>query len=141
MPNLLEGPIAVRLYQMRMSRIQQTLGLSEDRARVIVDRWKQYDREFVESASRINPLRHSFDEILRSPTSEEEKNTRLKPLLDQFLILHTQQDQSRHRFEDDIRANLSTAQQVRLILLVEDMHQELGETLREAIRERRRGRE
>lgn len=139
LPNLQSGPLADRLFQMRMSRIQQNLGLSEERAKAITMRWKQYDGEFLDGAKRMDPLREKFNRILRCPSSEEEKNNRLKPLLEQFLVIHADQERARRRFEEDMRANLSPAQQVRLILLMEDLHHELGEILREAVREHRKG--
>ena len=140
MPNLQDGPLAARLFQLRMSRIQQTLGLSEDQARTITERWKRYDVEFMNSAQRMDPIRQRFNEVLRGPGSEDEKNTQLKPILDQFVAQRVQQEQARHRFEEDMRANLSTAQQVRLIILMEDLHHELGAILRQAMHERRQGR-
>lgn len=137
MPNLQEGPLAARLFKMRMTRIQQTLGLPEEQARSIAERWKRYDLEFMNSALRIDPLRQHFNEVLRGPGSEDEKNAQLKPILAQFLAQRGQQEQARHRFEEELRANLSTAQQVRLIILMEDLHHELGEILREAMHEQR----
>jgi len=139
MPNLQEGPLAARLFKMRMSRIQQTLGLSEEQARAIAERWKRYDLEFMNSAQRQDPLRQKFNEILRGPATEDEKNSQLKPLVEQFLAQRSQQEQARHRFEEDLRSNLGTAQQVRLLILMEDLHRELGEILREAMHEHRQG--
>jgi hypothetical protein len=139
LPNLQSGPLAERLFQMRMSRIQQTLGLSDERARAIATRWKQYDLEFMNGSKRMDPLREQFNQVLRCTSTEEEKSARLKPLLEQFLALRTEQERAQHRFEEELRANLSPAQQVRLILLMEDLHHELREILREAVREHRKG--
>lgn len=141
MPNLQEGPVAARLYNLRMCRIQKTLGLPEEQAKAITERWKRYDAEFMNSAKRLDPLRQKSNEILRGPAGEDEKNLQLKPLLDQFIAERAQQERARHRFEEDMRANLSPAQQVRLILLMEELHQELMEIVRQTMREHRRGQE
>ena len=47
-----QGFLGHRLRQIRMSRIQEVLNLSEDRARAIAARWERYDREFMERARR-----------------------------------------------------------------------------------------
>lgn len=69
------------------------------------------------------------------PGTEEEKNAKLKPLMDQFISLRSQQDAGRKQFEEDIRAGLTPAQQARLILVMDEIQQRLRESLRE-VRER-----
>jgi hypothetical protein len=48
--------------------------------------------------------------------------------------LRHQQEDARRRFETEILQNLAPAQQVRMILLVEDIQSRIRETLREARR-------
>jgi len=139
-PNLQDGPLAARLFQLRMSRIQQTLGLPEEQAKAIAERWKRFDVEFMSSAQRLGSLRQRFNEILRGPGTEDEKGAQLKPLLEQFLAQRGQQEQARHRFEEDLRGSFKPAQQARLILLMEDLHHELGDIMKETMREQRQGR-
>ena len=129
---LSENPhFMARLYQIRVNRIQQTLGVSEDRAKVVAERWARWDREHMDRGQQAGQLREQFQKILMSPDKEEEKNAKLKPLLDQFMALRLQQEAGRRQFEEDIRTGLSPAQQARLILVMEDIQQKLRESLRE----------
>ena len=118
-----------RLFQIRASRIQQVLGLSEDRARLVAERWGRWDREHMDRGEQAGNLRKQFNQILMSPDKEEEKNAKLKPLLDQFVAIRLQQEAGRKQFEEDIRAGLSPAQQARLILVMEEINQKLREVL------------
>ncbi|MBK8727215.1 MAG: hypothetical protein IPL96_14560 [Holophagaceae bacterium] len=128
------GVLGQRLMQIRMNRIQEVLGLPEERARVIAERWERYDRDFMERARHIGELRGRFNQILLGPGGEDEKNQRIKPHLDQFMELRRQQADLKKGFEDDIRAQLSPAQQVRLIILVEELQQRIREALKESLK-------
>ena len=119
------------LARFRMDQLQQTVGLPEDQARAVVDRWSRYDREQFEKTQQIHQIRRRFNDILLGPGSEEEKNAKVRPMLDQFVELRRQQVDLKFRFEDDIRAKLSPAQQVRLILHVEEMQRRVAEALRQ----------
>ena len=124
-----EGPLAAQLHSLRMSRLQESMGMPPVQARQVADRWGIYDREFMENAHRIQALRTQFNQILVGPGSEEDKGARLKPLLEQYLDHRKRQAEAKARFEDDIRAQLSPAQQARLIMLVENMTRRIQEGL------------
>lgn len=132
-------PVLAHLLQMRTVRIQQSLGIPEDRAKNLAERWTRHDGEMMERARQAASLRAQFNEVLFSSASEEEKSVRIKPTLDRFLAFRTQQHEARRRFEEDIRTGLSPAQQVRLLLLMEEMQRNLRQGLRETLREGRRG--
>ena len=51
-----------------------------------------------------------------------------------------QQAELKTRFEDDIRSGLTPAQQVRLIILVDDLTRQIREGIRETLKEGRPGR-
>ena len=124
------------LARFRMDQLQQTVGLQEDQARAVVERWARYDREQFEKTRQIQALRRRFNDILIGPGTEEEKNAKVRPLLDQFVELRRQQAELKFRFEEDIRARLSPAQQVRLVLHVEEMQRRVVEALRQGLAER-----
>lgn len=119
------------LARFRLDQLQQTVGLPEDQARAVVERWNRYDREQFDKTREIQDLRRRFNDILVGPGTEEEKNAKVKPLLDQFVGLRRQQMELKLRFEEDIRARLSPAQQVRLIIQVDDMQRRMVEALRQ----------
>ena len=119
------------LVRYRMEQLQQTVGLPEDQARAVVDRWSRYDREQFDKTQQIQQIRRKFNDILMGPGSEDEKSAKVRPLLEQFVELRRQQAELKFKFEEDIRARLSPAQQVRLITHVEEMQRRMLEALRQ----------
>jgi hypothetical protein len=121
------------LARFRMDQLQQTVGLPEEQARSVVERWSRYDREQFEVTKQLQQIRHRFNDILLGPGTEEDKNARVRPLLEQFVELRRQQKELKIRFEDDIRLRLSPAQQVRLIIQVEEMQRRVVEAIRQGL--------
>lgn len=121
------------LARFRLNQLQQSIGLPEDQARAVVERWSRYDREQFEKTQQIQQIRRQFNDILLGPGSEEEKNAKVRPMLDHFVDLRRQQADLKFKFEDDIRGKLSPAQQVRLIVQVEDMQRRVVEALRQGL--------
>lgn len=119
------------LVRFRLEQLQQTVGLPEDQARAVVERWSRYDREQFDKTQQIQQIRRKFNDILMGPGTEDEKNAKVRPLLEQFVELRRQQADLKFRFEEDIRARLSPAQQVRLITHVEEMQRRMVEALRQ----------
>ncbi|MBS1766101.1 MAG: hypothetical protein JST05_01670 [Acidobacteria bacterium] len=125
------------LLQFRAKRLRDGLGLSNAQADAIAERWGRFDQEHFARQRQIATLRLRFNDILMGPESEDRKSELIKPLLAQFQDLRRQQEDARHRFEDDIRAGLSPAQQARLILMVDDLNKKILDALRERRQERR----
>jgi hypothetical protein len=138
-PEVPQAPEAIRRFMMQ--RIQDRVGLSDAQAQKVVDRWQRYFREHTERQRQINQLRQRFQDILLGPGGEEQKSARVKPLLDQFMELRRQQAEAKFRFEDDIRADLSPAQQARLVVTVEEIINQMMKALenRPLLREMRKG--
>lgn len=126
---LADPRFTARLFQIRSYRIQQGVGLPEDRARALAERWGRWDQEHLARGQQAADIRDRFNQILMGPDREEEKNAKLKPLMDQFMSLRQQQEEGRHRFEEDIRQGLTAAQQARLILVMDEINQKLREGL------------
>ncbi len=135
-PPLVQAGEERSLARFRMEQLQQTVGLPEEQARIVVERWSRYDREQFELTKQIQQIRRHFNDILLGPGTEEDKNAKVRPLLDQFVELRRQQKDLKFRFEDDIRARLSPAQQVRLIIQVEEMQRRVVEALRQGFANR-----
>ena len=129
-----EGHLLAQFYQLRVTRIQQTLGISEDRARALAERWGRWDRDLMERGRQMMQLRAQFNQVLLGAGTEDEKSAKVKPLIDQFLDLRQQQEDAKHRFEAEILKSLTPAQQARMIILVEDIQSRIRETLRDARR-------
>jgi Spy/CpxP family protein refolding chaperone len=128
------------LARFRLDQLQQSVGLPEAQARAVVERWARYDQDQFEKTRQIQQLRRRFNDILLGPGAEEDKSAKVRPLLEQFVDLRRQQADLKLKFEDDIRARLSPAQQVRLILHVEEMQRRMVDALRQGIGNRPGGR-
>ena len=125
------------LLQFRAKRLKEGLALSDAQAEAIAQRWSRFDQEHFAHQRQIAALRLRFNDILMGPEPEDRKSELLKPLVAQFLDLRHQQEDARHRFEEDIRSGLSAAQQARLILMVDDLNRKIIEALRERRQEHR----
>jgi Spy/CpxP family protein refolding chaperone len=136
LPSFAQAEEGRPLARFRMEQLQQSTGLPEEQARAIVDRWARYDREQFEKSQQLHQIRQRFNDILLGPGSEEEKNAKVRPLLDQFVELRRQQADLKFRFEDDIRGRLTPAQQVRLILQVEELQRRVADALHRGAAER-----
>lgn len=126
--------VMAQFFELRVTRIQQTLGFPEDKARGLAERWGRWDRDFIERGRQMLAIRAQFNQVLVGPGSEDEKSVRIRPLVDKFIDLRRQQEEGKRRFEADLLQALTPAQQARMILLVEDIQSKIRETLREARR-------
>ncbi|HWQ10401.1 MAG TPA: hypothetical protein VN436_14875 [Holophaga sp.] len=124
-----QGNILLRLHRVRSERLQQALGIPEDKARAIADRWGQFDLDNRDLRKRIRQLHEQVNGLLFGPLPEDDKNARIRPLMEQFAILQRQQLELRRRFEEDVRNALSPAQQGRLILVVDEIQRALIEEI------------
>jgi hypothetical protein len=140
LPGVAQAEDGRPLARFRMDQLQQAVGLPEPQARAVVDRWARYDQDQFEKIRQIHQIRRQFNDILLGPGAEEEKNAKVRPLLEQFLELRRQQAELKVKFEDDIRTRLSPAQQVRLILHVEEMQRRVADALRQGFPNRPGGR-
>jgi len=140
LPGVAQAEDGRPLARFRMDQLQQAVGLPEPQARAVVDRWARYDQDQFEKMRQIHQIRRQFNDILLGPGAEEDKNAKVRPLLEQFMELRRQQAELKVKFEDDIRARLSPAQQVRLILHVEEMQRRVADALRQGFPNRPGGR-
>ena len=58
------------LMTLRTQRISQTLGVSDDKAKSIAQRWSVYDRDFLQRAHLMMQVRNQFYQILIGPGDE-----------------------------------------------------------------------
>ena len=126
--------IVRELHEIRTRKLQQSLGLTEEKAKSIADQWSQFDENSFSRRQQLGQLRQQMNVTLMGPGSEEDKNKKLQPVIEQLSGLRQQQQDARKRFEEDIRGNLTPAQQGRFILLVD----EFQKSVQEAIQERRK---
>jgi len=125
-----QGEILARLHRMRVERLQQSLGIPEGRARAIADRWAQFDQDGRNYRQRMKQLQKQIGGILFGPLTEDEKNARIRPLMEQYSSLRQQHEDLRRKFEAEIRDPLTPAQQGRLLLLMEEIQHAMFEAIR-----------
>ena len=123
--------IVARLHEIRSKKLQQALGLTEEKANAIADRWSLFDEDSFSRRQQLGQLRQQMNATLVGPGSEEDKNKKLQPVVDQLTGLRQQQEATRKRFEEDIRGSLTPAQQGRFILLVDEFQKSLQEAIQE----------
>lgn len=123
--------IVARLHEIRSRKLQESLGLTEEKAKAIADRWSQFDEDSFSRRQQAGRLRQQMNETLVGPGSEEDKNKKLKPIVDQLSALRQQQEGARKAFEEDIRGSLTPAQQGRFILMVDEFQKSLQEAIQE----------
>lgn len=128
-PGQRQGEGAQAFRQIVMQRLQDRVGLSDAQTRQVADRWERFNREHFDRQRQMAQLRQRFEDILMGPGDENQKSARVKPLLDQFMDLRKQQVESKQRFEEDIRAGLSAAQQARLVVTVDEIIQQIAKRL------------
>ena len=125
------GQVLQVIRQFIMQRLQDRVGLSDAQARQVSDRWERFNRAHFERQQQMGELRRRFQDILLGPGDEDQKSAKVKPLLEQFLDLRKQQVEAKQRFEDDIRAGLSPAQQARLVVTVDEITEQIRERLKD----------
>lgn len=128
--------IVAVLHELRSTRLQRALGLSEEKANTIADRWGLFDEESFSRRQLMGKLRQEMNATLTGPGSEDEKSRKLKPVVEELSALRQQQEASRKRFEEDIRGSLTPAQQGRFILLVDEFQKSLQDAIQEQRKER-----
>ena len=128
--------IATMLHELRSKKLQRSLGLTEEKANGIADRWAQFDEDSFSRRVQMGQLRHQMNATLMGPGSEEDKNLKLKPVVEELGGLRQQQEASRKRFEEDIRGSLTPAQQGRFILLVDEFQKSIQDAIQEQRKEK-----
>ncbi len=123
--------IVRELHEIRTRKLQQSLGLTEEKARAIADRWAKFDENSFANRQQMVQLRQQMNATLMGPGSEDDKNKKLQPVVEQLTGLRQQQQDARKRFEEDIRGSLTPAQQGRFILLVDEFQKSLLEAIQE----------
>ncbi len=126
-----KGPLKLRLHQFRAERLQQLLGVSSEKANGIADRWDQYDEDSQDHRQSTRKLHRQVNDILLSSLPEDEKSAKIQPLMDQLATLRQQQEELRRKFENDIRATLTPAQQGRFVLAVEEIQKAMLQAIKQ----------
>lgn len=127
---LLHARLRARLQEIRSQRIQKALGVPDSKANAIADRWGRFEQETAERRQGIRAARQQVQDALLGPGSEDDKNARVRPAIERFSALRKAQLDARGKWEEEIKAMLTPAQQGRFILLAEDFQREVQASMR-----------
>jgi len=125
------------MRQGLMKRMQKNLNLTDSQVASMEKKLEAREREVKGFNDKIRALQPKIQGIMKGGGSTEEKNAKLKPLVDEWFALRYQRDTvSREQFEQSFRAGLDPMQQVRLTLGMESLRDEMKNRLRDRLQSR-----
>jgi hypothetical protein len=131
------GDLRERMRQGLMKRMQKNLNLTDSQVASMEKKLEAREREMKGFNDKIRALQPKIQGIMKGGGSTEEKNAKLKPLVDEWFALRYQRDTvSREQFEQSFRAGLDPMQQVRLTLGMESLRDEMKNRLRDRLQSR-----
>ncbi|MEZ0120877.1 MAG: hypothetical protein SGVNAXEH_001028 [Holophagaceae bacterium] len=134
------GDLRERMRQGLMKRMQKNLNLTDSQVASMEKKLEAREREVKGFNDKIRALQPKIQGIMKGGGSTEEKNAKLKPLVDEWFTLRYQRDTvSREQFEQSFRAGLDPMQQVRLTLGMESLRDEMKNRLRDRLQPRSPG--
>jgi hypothetical protein len=128
--------LRARLHEIRTQRIQKALGVPEAKATAIADCWGRFEVENAERRQGMHAARGQIQEALLGPGSEEEKNARVRPVMERFAALRKAQLEARGKWEEETKAMLTPVQQGRFLILAEEFQREVQASMRGGEREK-----
>jgi len=134
------GDLRERMRQGLMKRMQKNLNLTDSQVASMEKKLEAREREVKGFNDKIRALQPKIQGIMKGGGSTEEKNAKLKLLVDEWFTLRYQRDTvSREQFEQSFRAGLDPMQQVRLTLGMESLRDEMKNRLRDRLQPRSPG--
>jgi hypothetical protein len=132
-----QGALRERMRQGLMKRMQKNLNLTDSQVASMEKKLEAREREVKGFNDKIRALQPKIQGIMKGAGSTEEKNAKLKPLVDEWFALRYQRDTvSREQYEQNFRAGLDPMQQMRLTLGMESLRDEMKNRLRDRLQPR-----
>jgi Spy/CpxP family protein refolding chaperone len=132
-----KGDLRDTLRRALLKRMQKGLNLTDAQITSIEKKMIAHDAELKGFNDKLEALRPKIQDIMQGNGSTDEKNTKLKPLIEEWFSLRQQRDVvSRSQFEQTIRAGLDPMQQMRLTMGLEKFRDELRNRLEDRLQQR-----
>ena len=134
------GDLRGKMRQTLMGRMQKSLNLTDAQVASMEKKMAAHEVEMKGFNDKIEALQPKIQNIMKSSGSTEEKNAKLKPLVDEWFVLRHERDiVSRAKFEQSFRTDLDPMQQMRMTMGMQKFRDELKNRLEDRMQPRRPG--
>ena len=134
------GDLRGKMRQTLMGRMQKSLNLTDAQVASMEKKMAAHEVEMKGFNDKIEALQPKIQNIMKSSGSPEEKNAKLKPLVDEWFALRHERDiVSRAKFEQSFRMDLDPMQQMRMTMGMQKFRDELKNRLEDRMQPRRPG--
>ena len=134
------GDLRGKMRQTLMGRMQKSLNLTDAQVASMEKKMAAHEVEMKGFNDKIEALQPKIQNIMKSSGSPEEKNAKLKPLVDEWFVLRHERDiVSRAKFEQSFRTDLDPMQQMRMTMGMQKFRDELKNRLEDRMQPRRPG--
>ena len=134
------GDLRGKMRQTLMGRMQKSLNLTDAQVASMEKKMAAHEVEMKGFNDKIEALQPKIQNIMKSSGSTEEKNAKLKPLVDEWFALRHERDiVSRAKFEQSFRMDLDPMQQMRMTMGMQKFRDELKNRLEDRMQPRRPG--
>ena len=128
------------MRQALMGRMQKSLNLTDAQVASMEKKMAAHEVEMKGFNDKIEALQPKIQNIMKGSGSPEEKNAKLKPLVDEWFVLRHERDiVSRAKFEQSFRTDLDPMQQMRMTMGMQKFRDELKNRLEDRMQPRRPG--
>ena len=134
------GDLRGKMRQTLMGRMQKSLNLTDAQVASMEKKRAAHEVELKGFNDKIEALQPKIQNIMKGSGSTEEKNAKLKPLVDEWFALRHERDiVSRAKFEQSFRMDLDPMQQMRMTMGMQKFRDELKNRLEDRMQPRRPG--
>ena len=134
------GDLRGKMRQTLMGRMQKSLNLTDAQVASMEKKMAAHEVEMKGFNDKIEALQPKIQNIMKGSGSTEEKNAKLKPLVDEWFALRHERDiVSRAKFEQSFRTDLDPMQQMRMTMGMQKFRDELKNRLEDRMQPRRPG--
>lgn len=134
------GDLRGKMRQALMGRMQKSLNLTDAQVASMEKKMAAHEVEMKGFNDKIEALQPKIQNIMKGSGSPEEKNAKLKPLVDEWFALRHERDiVSRAKFEQSFRTDLDPMQQIRMTMGMQKFRDELKNRLEDRMQSRRPG--
>jgi len=134
------GDLRGKMRQALMGRMQKSLNLTDAQVASMEKKMAAHEVEMKGFNDKIEALQPKIQNIMKGSGSTEEKNAKLKPLVDEWFALRHERDiVSRAKFEQSFRTGLDPMQQIRMSMGMQKFRDELKNRLEDRMQPRRPG--
>lgn len=123
---------------MTFERMAKQMNLSEAQTKSIQTRWDAFTATNRTRMQKNRELTRKIQDITRGPESMDQKNLKLKPLVEEWMTHRREHQQARLSLEKDLMVGLTPYQQMRLTIGLEALETAVRNRVGDAMQKRGR---